>query len=80
MARVIVELFGRAWLFEAHTGKVVEDDGQDAAHQHDPSGTTSAHIERGPGASEYSTDVESRKKFGFGRVDPDYQGPGSYGC
>jgi hypothetical protein len=63
--RVIVELLGRAWLLELHTGKVVEDDSQDAAHQHDPSGTTCAHIERGPGASEYTSDVVSQRKFGF---------------
>jgi hypothetical protein len=64
--RVIVELFGRAWLLELHTGKVVEDGEGDAGHQHDPSGTTSAHIERGPGASEYTSDVVSQRKFGFG--------------
>jgi hypothetical protein len=64
--RLIVEVFGRAWLLEMHTGKVVEDDGQPGdPMNHDPSGTTSAHIERGPGASEYATDVESRQ-FGFG--------------
>lgn len=65
--RVIVELLGRAWLLELHTGKVADgDSSDDAGHQHDPSGTTSAHIERGPGASEYTSDVVSQRKFGFG--------------
>jgi hypothetical protein len=65
--RVIIEVFGRALMFQFVQGKVEasESPGEfEDAPPSDPHGTSSAHIERGAGADAFTSDVVARK-FGF---------------
>jgi hypothetical protein len=67
--KLIVELFGRVVGVEWSLLHIrVSDGSEDGEVQqvgHDPHGTLSSQVERGPGASEYIHDVVSEKKFGF---------------
>jgi hypothetical protein len=68
MARIIIEAFGRAWLFEAQTASL-DEPGQgevtETAPDRDPHSTTGAQVEHGHGADSYTSDVVSRRAFGF---------------
>lgn len=64
--RVTIEVRGRAFLFHfAHAKITAEREAEFEQAPADPHGTLSAHIERGPGAESFTSDVVARK-FGFG--------------
>lgn len=73
--RVIVEVLGRAYVLQLAQAKIVEpgetDDDEEFKHVPvDPHGTSGCHVERGPGASEFTSDVLVRK-IGFSRGSED---------
>lgn len=65
--RVIIEVLGRAFVLQLAQAKITTDSDGEEFRQvpPDPHGTLSAHIERGPGAEAFTSDVVARK-FGFG--------------
>ena len=70
--RVIVEVFGRAWMFEGQSVKLAapgevssQSEGFEQAPPHDPHGTLSAQVERGCGADSFTSDVVGKQGFGF---------------
>ena len=74
MARIIIEAFGRAWLFEAQTASL-DEPGQgevtETAPDRDPHSTTGAQVEHGHGADSFANDVtvyggQSGKPCAFG--------------
>lgn len=67
--RVIVEVFGRACVFQFHQGKVVVQDDDEEEFEHvpvDPHSVGGGQVEHGPGADAYVNDVVAGQKFGFG--------------
>jgi hypothetical protein len=66
--RVIVEVAGRAFVFQFLQGKVTTDDSDEQEFEHapvDPHSVGGGQVERGPGADAFVSDVVAGRKFGF---------------
>lgn len=67
--RVIVEVFGRAYVLQFLQGTVATDDGEQEEFERapvDPHSVGGGQVERGPGADAFVSDVVAGRKFGFG--------------
>lgn len=70
--RLIVEVFGRAWMCTIVNARLVSKDDEDEQDEDfkqapvDPHSVGHAHVEHGPGADCYTHDVVAgKRRFGF---------------
>lgn len=68
--RLIAEVFGKAWMFEFQSAKLVDPDEGSGEEEEfdrapvDPHSVGGGQIERGPGADSFVSDIVARR-FGF---------------
>lgn len=65
--RVIVEVWGRAYVLQLIQGKVTTTDDEEEFERApvDPHSVQGGQVERGCGADSFTSDVTAGKKFGF---------------